>query len=152
MRLDVDDLRDADVEPARDVVLCVPEFDFREERLPDPEPLTGRYIVERVLPPSLVHVRVVPDRVPQARGTEGQERRHDDREGARDPQRDVDRRAARRAIPLDEVPRSLLVDVLIPEPGELDRISHRVLQVHFFFLMIRRPPRSTLFPYPTLFR
>ena len=22
----------------------------------------------------------------------------------------------------------------------------------FFFLMIRRPPRSTLFPYPTLFR
>src|SRR6266404_4329706 len=25
-------------------------------------------------------------------------------------------------------------------------------QVHFFFLMIRRPPRSTLFPYTTLFR
>src|SRR2546430_12626949 len=24
--------------------------------------------------------------------------------------------------------------------------------VVFFFLMIRRPPRSTLFPYPTLFR
>src|SRR5256885_11579381 len=24
--------------------------------------------------------------------------------------------------------------------------------VFFFFLMIRRPPRSTLFPYPTLFR
>src|SRR2546429_3086719 len=24
--------------------------------------------------------------------------------------------------------------------------------VHFFFLMIRRPPRSTLFPYTTLFR
>src|SRR3984957_20953976 len=23
---------------------------------------------------------------------------------------------------------------------------------HFFFLMIRRPPRFTLFPYPTLFR
>src|SRR5436853_2843703 len=23
---------------------------------------------------------------------------------------------------------------------------------YFFFLMIRRPPRSTLFPYPTLFR
>ena len=23
---------------------------------------------------------------------------------------------------------------------------------HFFFLMIRLPPRSTLFPYPTLFR
>src|SRR5215475_15549798 len=29
------------------------------------------------------------------------------------------------------------------------RIATRVL---FFFLMIRRPPRSTLFPYTTLFR
>src|SRR5258706_6350088 len=28
--------------------------------------------------------------------------------------------------------------------------SHSYL--HFFFLMIRRPPRSTLFPYTTLFR
>src|SRR3712207_8869443 len=27
-----------------------------------------------------------------------------------------------------------------------------VLCVSFFFLMIRRPPRSTLFPYTTLFR
>src|SRR5258707_9655403 len=27
-----------------------------------------------------------------------------------------------------------------------------VLSVVFFFLMIRRPPRSTLFPYTTLFR
>src|SRR3712207_9576133 len=27
-----------------------------------------------------------------------------------------------------------------------------VLILHFFFLMIRRPPRSTLFPYTTLFR
>src|SRR3712207_3007470 len=26
------------------------------------------------------------------------------------------------------------------------------LLLHFFFLMIRRPPRSTLFPYTTLFR
>src|SRR2546422_5858862 len=26
------------------------------------------------------------------------------------------------------------------------------LCLHFFFLMIRRPPRSTLFPYTTLFR
>src|SRR3989442_4537184 len=30
-------------------------------------------------------------------------------------------------------------------------MSHR-LNVLFFFLMIRRPPRSTLFPYTTLFR
>src|SRR5258707_11915712 len=27
-----------------------------------------------------------------------------------------------------------------------------ILSVFFFFLMIRRPPRSTLFPYTTLFR
>src|SRR6266508_6099815 len=29
---------------------------------------------------------------------------------------------------------------------------HRILFFRFFFLMIRRPPRSTLFPYTTLFR
>src|SRR3712207_8618563 len=28
----------------------------------------------------------------------------------------------------------------------------RVVALSFFFLMIRRPPRSTLFPYTTLFR
>src|SRR6478736_7636841 len=31
-------------------------------------------------------------------------------------------------------------------------ISVFVLMLFFFFLMIRRPPRSTLFPYTTLFR
>src|SRR4030043_821634 len=31
-------------------------------------------------------------------------------------------------------------------------MPHFVLFVRFFFLMIRRPPRSTLFPYTTLFR
>src|SRR2546425_313742 len=30
--------------------------------------------------------------------------------------------------------------------------SHATLALFFFFLMIRRPPRSTLFPYTTLFR
>src|SRR3989442_4764702 len=30
--------------------------------------------------------------------------------------------------------------------------GHPVLVSFFFFLMIRRPPRSTLFPYTTLFR
>src|SRR6266550_6045815 len=29
---------------------------------------------------------------------------------------------------------------------------HSFLHLFFFFLMIRRPPRSTLFPYTTLFR
>src|SRR5438270_11257614 len=32
------------------------------------------------------------------------------------------------------------------------RRSYCVTSFHFFFLMIRRPPRSTLFPYTTLFR
>src|SRR3712207_7584031 len=31
-------------------------------------------------------------------------------------------------------------------------ISHHLCTIFFFFLMIRRPPRSTLFPYTTLFR
>src|SRR2546429_7137803 len=34
-------------------------------------------------------------------------------------------------------------------------LSHRIhlsRRIFFFFLMIRRPPRSTLFPYTTLFR
>src|ERR1039457_1158097 len=51
-----------------------------------------------------------------------------------------------------------------PAPGELyARAATRSMQVDepgkaryncffFFFLMIRRPPRSTLFPYTTLFR
>src|SRR5438477_12549298 len=30
--------------------------------------------------------------------------------------------------------------------------SNSFLSLSFFFLMIRRPPRSTLFPYTTLFR
>src|SRR2546430_13216193 len=31
-------------------------------------------------------------------------------------------------------------------------VVYDALHVFFFFLMIRRPPRSTLFPYTTLFR
>src|SRR5256885_12075956 len=30
--------------------------------------------------------------------------------------------------------------------------THQAVVISFFFLMIRRPPRSTLFPYTTLFR
>src|SRR5947208_15939946 len=37
-------------------------------------------------------------------------------------------------------------DVVVSYP------SNSVTDVSFFFLMIRRPPRSTLFPYTTLFR
>src|SRR3990170_6840653 len=32
------------------------------------------------------------------------------------------------------------------------KIASSIIFVFFFFLMIRRPPRSTLFPYTTLFR
>src|SRR3712207_9074536 len=31
-------------------------------------------------------------------------------------------------------------------------LTSHTLRIIFFFLMIRRPPRSTLFPYTTLFR
>src|SRR2546422_1925766 len=31
-------------------------------------------------------------------------------------------------------------------------LRHKESRLSFFFLMIRRPPRSTLFPYTTLFR
>src|SRR5882757_3127550 len=40
------------------------------------------------------------------------------------------------------------------EQAYIDNADQKMLdgQTHFFFLMIRRPPRSTLFPYTTLFR
>src|SRR5690349_22548664 len=42
---------------------------------------------------------------------------------------------------------------VIPIPAVLLRRVKRLSSPgHFFFLMIRRPPRSTLFPYTTLFR
>src|SRR2546422_2337552 len=34
----------------------------------------------------------------------------------------------------------------------LSAVAHHQPNLPFFFLMIRRPPRSTLFPYTTLFR
>src|SRR5256885_17267598 len=34
----------------------------------------------------------------------------------------------------------------------LYHFTYMILFIFFFFLMIRRPPRSTLFPYTTLFR
>src|SRR6202012_6249339 len=36
--------------------------------------------------------------------------------------------------------------------GKLPWACPQMLCYHIFFLMIRRPPRSTLFPYTTLFR
>src|SRR2546430_3387686 len=34
----------------------------------------------------------------------------------------------------------------------MSKLRFRIISFSFFFLMIRRPPRSTLFPYTTLFR
>src|SRR5215211_7165309 len=42
--------------------------------------------------------------------------------------------------------------VRLPAADRPEQIGLRVLARLFFFLMIRRPPRSTLFPYTTLFR
>src|SRR2546430_8775489 len=39
-----------------------------------------------------------------------------------------------------------------PRRPSLPHPTHRRSRLLFFFLMIRRPPRSTLFPYTTLFR
>src|SRR6266496_3756492 len=47
--------------------------------------------------------------------------------------------------------RDLDLGRLLPNPRDLHRHLRRPLFL-FFFLMIRRPPRSTLFPYTTLFR
>src|SRR2546429_179994 len=41
---------------------------------------------------------------------------------------------------------------LPPALSASDRVPVRAPEAVFFFLMIRRPPRSTLFPYTTLFR
>src|SRR5215471_843724 len=62
-----------------------------------------------------------------------------------------------RASQFDIEPRpavhALAVDETAAEHGR-DHVSFRlaVPNQFFFFLMIRRPPRSTLFPYTTLFR
>src|SRR3712207_9004777 len=36
--------------------------------------------------------------------------------------------------------------------GLIEECTNEIFSYIFFFLMIRRPPRSTLFPYTTLFR
>src|ERR1035437_4672416 len=45
-----------------------------------------------------------------------------------------------------------IVTVSIREAGWIYLMTYLFLTHAFFFLMIRRPPRSTLFPYTTLFR
>src|SRR5256885_13608705 len=48
-----------------------------------------------------------------------------------------------------EIDNHLKRDAILILPNEK---SNKEIPVRFFFLMIRRPPRSTLFPYTTLFR
>src|SRR5205809_712209 len=43
-------------------------------------------------------------------------------------------------------------DVDGTDQTSLGQFSGRVQQTYIFFLMLRRPPKSTLFPYTTLFR
>src|SRR6266571_3544789 len=38
------------------------------------------------------------------------------------------------------------------EPARIVQLIHEQTDIFIFFVMIRRPPRSTLFPYTTLFR
>src|SRR5689334_23589869 len=45
-----------------------------------------------------------------------------------------------------------MTDILLVFLGPVPSTVHLVTSLFLFFLMIRRPPRSTLFPYTTLFR
>src|SRR6266403_4489926 len=45
-----------------------------------------------------------------------------------------------------------VTDRVLTNVQEIDQKRHYLVPFLFFFLMIRRPPRSTLFPYTTLFR
>src|SRR5690242_6391821 len=61
-------------------------------------------------------------------------------------------RAARERMAAQDIPRAAAylrhaLDCSPPGPARLS-----LMLATFFFLMIRRPPRSTLFPYTTLFR
>src|SRR5688572_32549599 len=47
--------------------------------------------------------------------------------------------------------KALMIFVLLPKSVATSRVRLMICSL-FFFLMIRRPPRSTLFPYTTLFR
>src|SRR5215204_7232528 len=47
---------------------------------------------------------------------------------------------------------STMTSILSPNRSCFANFSRSSLSLSLFFLMIRRPPRSTLFPYTTLFR
>src|SRR5437763_3322529 len=49
------------------------------------------------------------------------------------------------------VPATRPVDVMVA-PATVFAVAHVSCDFCLFFLMVRRPPRSTLFPYTTLFR
>src|SRR5712692_876703 len=130
MLFHVDDARDPDIEAGRGIHRVPFQLDLGEERLADSELLTCRDVLGRIVPSGGVDIRVVSERVPQPRRTERQERSHEEGQRPRDPARDVDGGRAGRPIGLHEVPGRLLIDVLVSEAGKLDRLLHRVLQVH----------------------
>src|SRR5713101_7723422 len=76
-----------------------------------------------------MNIRVISERPPKTGGAEREERSHHDRQGPAHPQSDMQRGPAGRAILLDEFPGRLLVEVLVSQARELDRLFHRVLQV-----------------------
>src|SRR2546426_451688 len=57
-------------------------------------------------------------------------------------------------LPLPVQPSGLLAGVVAGQSSTVlvERVVTLTVSLPFFFLMIRRPPRSTLFPYTTLFR
>src|SRR6266581_4078129 len=71
-------------------------------------------------------------------------------------QRGIPRRSAAGAVPRQRCPDGAGA-LFRGHPGRSPgrpraRRERALLLARFFFLMIRRPPRSTLFPYTTLFR
>ena len=62
------------------------------------------------------------------------------------------RRLPRREETFDRTNRTLRSEEHTSELQSPDNISYAVFCLKKIFLMIRRPPRSTLFPYTTLFR
>src|SRR3990170_8910158 len=78
--------------------------------------------------------------MPQRLRAEGCERRHEEGERATHAERHVQCGAARGAVSLDEVPWSLLIEVLVPETGELNRLAERIPEVKELEVVPDAPP------------
>src|SRR5436309_2422791 len=130
MILDIRDLSDPEVKAVRGRLFPLGEIDLGEQWLADAQRLAGGHVLEGLVPRLRMDVRVISQRPPQTGGAEVEERGHDDGQGSTDPQGDVEHGPAGHAILLDEFPRRLLVEILVSQARELDRLLHRVLQVN----------------------